>query len=411
MRPPSVGHEFLRGMCFRPSCCSVKKLKSELEEYEAEATNLRSRLHGSEEALAADRASAAASAKEQLRRSFVQEQSFEHERQAEAREWEDQKCAWEGERLHLIELEKQATRNADEIFQIEREAAQRLVEAKSSELQLAEEHVEACKSLELGRDLCLRQNQELADEVAAAKRFREEALAWRDEFLAATTQNKQEVHQLCAQKRTTSQELDTEVTASMRVREELWAEQAELVKRNCHVDSLQLELKAARDERVQMQDKMKNLEDLAHCEIQSFLSQRNKAISERDMALLARDEASHGWTEALDAQDMLQLHRDDALRLQAQERREASRKITRLKLLADDADMQLKVEREQVRRLDEEVGLCARSGAARAAASYLGCVAAGRWPGSMTGGLSLTGSRQAYGELPNVGIERPYGLS
>jgi len=245
--------------------------------------------------------------------------------------------------------------------------------------------LEAAPQLELSASTCiLRHGQELATEAACAQRFYTEAVAWKTELGAAAAQQQCQVQELNQEQKDLVDELDAEVQSLREVREELWAEQAKIIARDRQVDQLKLELQKASQVQTSAQQRLEDVEAFTQSEISSFLAERNQALRDRDAALLERDEASSGWNEALSMRDTMQIQRDQALRLHAAERNEASRKMASLQLLSDDAQMQLHIEREQVRRLHEEVGICARSSAARAAASYLGCIQQTRpWPAGL----------------------------
>jgi len=348
-------------MCLSLSSSQLKRLQKDLEDVKAEASSLQLRLHDSEEARSADR--------DQLQQTVILQEG------------------WELEKSDLEEKEAESLRQVQETIQLREQAVQRCLQGELTEqnlrMQLAAAQ-EAAPLLELSASACmLRQGEEVSAEAAFAKRFRREAEAWKNELGAAANHHERQVRDFREQQNTLSDELDAEIQTVREVREELWAEQAKIIARDRHVDQLKLELEKASQEQTSAKQRLKDFETLAQSEISVFLAERNQAIRDRDAALLARDEATCGWNEALEMRDRMQMQRDEALRVQVAAQIEANRKLTSLRVLSDDVQMQLRVEREQVRCLHEEVGLCARSSAARAAASYLGCIQQVRptWPG------------------------------
>jgi len=341
------------------SPATLRRLRGDLKECQEESASLYLRLRNSEQAV---RSSESSAAELQHRMLLLQE-------------------GWERDNSELLKREADALRQSQEALLHKEQALRRSWKAEVSEHSLARElaaaedqrlQVAECLEMAASNSL-LRQSQELALESATSKRLSEQLLAWRDEGSEAAAKGLREAQRLRGQRASLREEYDQELETVRQVREQLWSEQAEMISKERQLTSLRIELSGLFEHEVLAEKRFMDLEVRAESETRRFLSERSQALRERDTALLARDEASLGWNEAVALRDAALRRCDEASRALDDEHSQAKSRVDSLRLLADDAQMQLRAERDHARLLQEEVGQCARSGAARAAASYLGC--------------------------------------
>lgn len=333
--------------CGSKTPITQKRLDLVLKDVEEQLQEVQARLLGSEQASAASRAANEATAETTSVRLSQVTSGLEERWAEDARELHE-KCET-NEHFSRSELR----RGNDRCASLEKSQCELSFEFEEAEAAMHDtERRFAAHRVEESSRLCVVEgrSQELSEQLNSACR-------------AAVLENFEQESRISCLHR----ERDASIAQCHEVREHLWAEQVrressdqELLLLRRRLEELNESKVAAATQHLKSEGHANAFEQMLRSQCNELRQERNEVMEQRDAAFCERDAAMRQFrATAFEHGKELALEQGQAAGLQSS---------------LTDTRLQLRRERDQILRLHEAAAVSAKSGAARAAATYLNCV-------------------------------------